>query len=345
MKFSDNSYANQERDYYCSVNYGPERRYEHYKFLSMGRRSYIAEATIELILPANILIGHYTSIANDVKFLINIDHDYLSVANYHLFRVDTASFPNPFLDEPTVKNTRRQIVIGSDVWIGRGATILGGVKIGNGAVIAAGSVVVKDVEPYAIVGGSPAKFIKYRFSKEVCDKLNQIKWWHWPEEKIIAQKESFCDPGAFAQMFAPQKISPDFQLQEILQPWREKSRFVFFFPLDLDDVWPIWQHVLDAFVKFSEEKNVLLLLGAAKQEDPRLRPVFERLTALKKNNFSKCKLLKIKTVFQPEILACVDAVILSKDLACLNYFDYFNLCKIKLICGIDLRPFENTSIL
>ena len=74
--------------------------------------------------------------------------------------------------------------IGNDVWIGYGAVIIGGVKVGDGAVVAAGAVVTKDVEPYSIVGGVPAKHIKYRFEKEVREKLLELKWWDLPD-KII----------------------------------------------------------------------------------------------------------------------------------------------------------------
>ena len=71
------------------------------------------------------------------------------------------------------------------MWIGLNVTILGGVTVGDGAVLAAGAIVTKDVPPYAIVGGNPAKIIKYRFSKEQIEKLLKIKWWNWPMYKIF----------------------------------------------------------------------------------------------------------------------------------------------------------------
>lgn len=83
------------------------------------------------------------------------------------------------------------IVIENDVWIGAQTTILTGVTIGNGAIIAANSVVTKDVPPYAIVGGTPAKVLKYRFSKEIINRLLEIKWWDWEIEKIKKNKHLF----------------------------------------------------------------------------------------------------------------------------------------------------------
>ena len=76
----------------------------------------------------------------------------------------------------------KEIVIGDCVWLGNRVTIVGNVNIGDGAIIAAGSVVVKNVPNYAIVGGNPAKIIRYRFPEEIIEKLNKIKWWYWAKK-------------------------------------------------------------------------------------------------------------------------------------------------------------------
>lgn len=83
------------------------------------------------------------------------------------------------------------IEIGNDVWIGMNATILPGVKIGNGVTISAGAVVTKDIPDYALVGGVPAKIIKMKHSEEIIQKLNQISWWDWSEEIIKNRKKDF----------------------------------------------------------------------------------------------------------------------------------------------------------
>lgn len=85
----------------------------------------------------------------------------------------------------------RKVVIGNDVWIGVNALIIGGVTIGDGAVVAAGAIVTKDVPPYAVVGGVPAKLIKYKFPNETIDKLLEIKWWDLPENIIKINVELF----------------------------------------------------------------------------------------------------------------------------------------------------------
>lgn len=87
----------------------------------------------------------------------------------------------------------KKIIIENDVWIGSRVMVMGGVKIGNGAVVAAGSIVTKDVPPYAVVAGVPAKIIKYRFSEKIITELLQIKWWNFSENKLRNNLDLFQD--------------------------------------------------------------------------------------------------------------------------------------------------------
>lgn len=96
---------------------------------------------------------------------------------------------------------RQQLIIGHDVWIGADVRIIKGVKIGNGAIVGTGSVVTKDVPPYAIVGGNPAKVIRYRFSPEIIAQLEQIKWWYWPLEKVVANRQYMENVEVFVEKF------------------------------------------------------------------------------------------------------------------------------------------------
>lgn len=129
-------------------------------------------------------IGKFCSIACGAKFLFNS-------ANHTLSSLSTYPFPLFFeewgLEKKDITNAwdnKGDIIIGNDVWIGYEAVILAGVTIGDGAIIGTRAVVTKDVPPYTIVGGVPAKPIKKRFSEETISALLEIQWWNWSEERI-----------------------------------------------------------------------------------------------------------------------------------------------------------------
>lgn len=131
-----------------------------------------------------LIIGKFCSIACGTKFLFNC-------ANHSLKSLSTYTFPL-FYEEweleksniTTAWDNKGDIVIGNDVWIGYEAVIMAGVHIGDGAIIAARAVVTKDVPPYTIVGGTPAKEIRKRFDAEVIQQLLLLKWWNWSTDKI-----------------------------------------------------------------------------------------------------------------------------------------------------------------
>lgn len=129
----------------------------------------------------HIFIGNYCSLSDDVKFMIGSNHQYDFVTTYSigdLFGYDKEVKSGDFKN--VVNNVELcYAFVGNDVWIGQDVTIMDGIQIGNGDIIATGSVVTKNVPPYAIVGGNPAKIIRYRFPEEIIEKLNKIKWWYW----------------------------------------------------------------------------------------------------------------------------------------------------------------------
>lgn len=148
----------------------------------MGHRSY-GEPIIRGDI-SDVHIGNYCSIAQNVIMDCGWHHRPDFVTTYPL---------NVFFDHLAAlkghPKSKGDIIIGSDVWIGEGATIMSGVKIESGAVIGAHSVVTKDVKPYHIVAGNPAKEIRQRFNDEQIRALLDIQWWNWPESKIIEAGE------------------------------------------------------------------------------------------------------------------------------------------------------------
>jgi virginiamycin A acetyltransferase len=136
-----------------------------------------------------LIIGRFCSIAAETRFIMN--------GGNHATTWFT-TFPFPIFGngweaaEPESWPNRGDTIVGNDVWIGYGATIMPGVNIGDGAIVATKAVVTKDVEPYAIVGGNPAAVIRYRFDELTRNALRDIAWWDWNIEKITRNVKAIC---------------------------------------------------------------------------------------------------------------------------------------------------------
>ncbi|MBR06063.1 MAG: chloramphenicol acetyltransferase [Rickettsiales bacterium] len=131
-----------------------------------------------------LIIGKFCMIASDVKFIMNGANHLTDAITTYPFAIFGNGWETAM--EGRSYPQKGDLIIGNDVWIGYNATIMAGVTIGDGAIIATNATVVKDVPPYSIVGGNPAQVIKYRFDEATREKLLQLKWWDWPIEKITA---------------------------------------------------------------------------------------------------------------------------------------------------------------
>ena len=131
-----------------------------------------------------LTIGKFCSIACGAKFIFNCANHTLNSLSTYTFPLFFEEWDLPKSEVSTAWDNKGDIIIGNDVWIGYDAVIMAGVHIGDGAIIGTRAVVTKDVEPYSIVGGVPAKEIRKRFAPDVVAKLLELKWWNWPSEKI-----------------------------------------------------------------------------------------------------------------------------------------------------------------
>ena len=142
----------------------------------IGKHTYGGIAVLNYNNYYKLTIGNYCSIATDVMFILDADH--------YTKHISSFPFKVKMLGEQFEGVSKGDIIVDDDVWIGYGATIMSGVHISQGAVIAAGAVVTKDVPPYAIVGGVPAKVIKYRFEPEMIEKLLKVDYSKLTKEMI-----------------------------------------------------------------------------------------------------------------------------------------------------------------
>ena len=137
-----------------------------------------------------LIMGKFCSIACGAKFLFtSANHTQKSLSTYP-FPIFFDEWDLDVEDITSAWDRKGDIIIGNDVWIGYEAVIMSGVTIGDGAIIGARSVVTKDIPPYTIVGGVPARQIRRRFSEETIAALLELKWWNWPREKIARKIEA-----------------------------------------------------------------------------------------------------------------------------------------------------------
>ncbi len=190
MKFADYSFLPIDRPY--NFNQNGKITYP----FSLGACSYSGEIEIDVARnhPSHLLVGRFCSFAGKIWFSVGNNHEYRNTVTTFPFGMDfvverilnAAKIP-PINYVPVDRGAlynHFQTIVGNDVWIGERATIRGGVKIGSGAIIGTNAMVAKDIPPYAIAVGNPARVVKYRFDAATIRKFMAVKWWNWSVEKI-----------------------------------------------------------------------------------------------------------------------------------------------------------------
>lgn len=225
-----------------------------FPFLSIDRDSYIVQAEVQSGInfrPKDgrhcLMIGKGCSLADNITFMIDLNHDYRAVSQG----------ANAFLEGivPVEKTPRKgTIIIQNDVWVGHGATIMAGVTLHNGSIVAAEAVVTKDVPSYAMVGGNPARVLGYRFVPEVVTALQNIAWWDWSEKVQLARRKDFALPAeVFAEKYLPQVED----IEAIPLPGNGLNSV--FFPVDVGEPFPLYPKVLAEYFQ-QNRPNVELLI-------------------------------------------------------------------------------------
>lgn len=182
----------------------PEKIRLRYPRYTVGTGTYGIPEVFEFGDDTILRIGSYSSIAAGVKVLLGGEHrtDWLT----------TYPFPAMMKGLEDIKDyapSKGDVVIGSDCWICADATILSGVTIGHGAIVAAGALVARDVPPFAVVGGNPCKFIRWRFEEAIRDQLLEAAWWDWPMEEVksVARMLSGSDLDGFLAYIRSRKVA------------------------------------------------------------------------------------------------------------------------------------------
>ena len=322
----------------------------------MGAGSYIVTAEYEnATRRSHILIGNYTSIAHEIHFNIGLNHDYKKITTFtfewpDVFKQFQALYPDvqPYQNPETVwQNNHYQIVIGNDVWIGAGATIMGGVKIGSGAVIGAHAVVAKNIPPYAIAVGNPARVIKYRFDEVTIKKLMAVKWWNWELEKVYKNYQLMNHVDEFLEKYySPEleKISEDDIPADVpLEQYKAEGMKIFAFIADFNEEISLWRRVIKGFYQ-STLKDAVLLFGISlpfkKEQIEELEKKIILANSSVKDKIVHVIPLQDSRIFPPYILKNSTHFIATREMRSLECIDWLWDTDVKIVSALDEGIFE-----
>jgi virginiamycin A acetyltransferase len=235
-----------------------------FSILCIDVDSYIVDAKIHTSLDYhltdgvhNLQIGKYSSLAEGIVFLMDVDKNYKQVCMGAL-----SAFKEQNRDVNNKMKRKGQIIIQNECWIGNGVTLMGGVTIHNGAIIAAASVVTKDVPPYAIVAGNPARIVKYRFDEQQILDLQRIAWWNWSQDKIRSNAESFqWDVSVFISRHIGEADRELSNVPLLNGHRRHGSPYTYLLIPDFYDPYPTYEKVMGEFATcFNENAEMLIYI-------------------------------------------------------------------------------------
>lgn len=294
---------------------------QHPALMTFGPGSYLMSGTIECgVFERHVLVGRYSSLAENLTFNIGQNHNYRNITTYpfeNLRHLENGDHQNH------AAGNRGQIIIGNDVWIGDNVCLMGGVRIGNGAVIGANAVVAKDIPPYAVAVGNPARVVKYRFDEETIRRLQKIKWWNWPLEKIEAHR-AFLEGGDMEGFLAvcesaytPPNADEDGEIAATLRTLRAEQYTIYYFIPDFSADEAVWRHTLESYItSYRVQDKAALILAVSQEEEAKapLAAIAARLAACGDDApFIFTHMPAQGREFSPAILAASDVLITTKE--------------------------------
>lgn len=304
--------------------------------------SYIVDSKLESSLNFhvtdgvhNLQIGKYSSLAEGIVFLMDVDKDYKQV-----YIGSLSVFKEQNHDVKNRMKRKGQIIIQNECWIGNGVTIMGGVTIHNGAIIAAASVVTKDVPPYAIVGGNPARVIKYRFDEQQIHDLQRIAWWNWSQDRIKNNAESFHrDVSEFISEHIGEADRELSNISQLNLHNHRGARSTYLLIPDFCEAYPVYEKVISEFATYFDEDAEMLIY--IKQDDRLEENGFKIRTILDTYSEHSCSFTVLTDPVRDErsLFKVADYYITTRAKENVQRMCFAELYDAKCISGVDIPVF------
>ena len=311
--------------------------------LTVGTGTYVigAEAFFDDKFP-HLLLGRFSSLADKITFLAGSNHP---LRNVSTFPFDTEPAIEILFGEgkpiPNKRTNHLQVIIGHDVWIGYDATILGGVHIANGAVVGTKSVVARDVPPYAIVAGNPARVVKYRFDEATIKKFLAVKWWNWSLDKIKANLPLMSDVEEFlSRHWSPElEQIPEDEIGRHVDELVAHGMKVYNFVADFQSPKPLVFRVVAGFCQSRFEDAVLVVWLDDNSSDAD----FDLLATLVKrfgSDAGKNILVVDGEKISPHALRHATHFITNREMSSLEALDWLWDTDVKIVSALDENIFD-----
>ena len=321
---------------------------------TLGAGSYIEECEVKLweenINSPHILAGRFNSWSDKIKILIGGNHSQRDVTTFpfDVQKIIDGVFGN---DNPQVKKlpynrpNRFQVIVGNDVWIGHRVMIMGGVKIGNGALIGANAVVAKNIPPYAIAVGNPARVIKYRFDDTTIKKLLAIKWWNWSLEKIADNLPLMKNIEKFlAVHWSPELENiPTDEIGWQVENFRAQGFKIYNFVADFQAKKPLWLRVIAGFCQsnFTDAKLIIWLVENSSESYFKL---LAEAAKLFDNGAIKNILVVENEKISPYALRSATHFITNREMVTLECLDWLWNTNVKIVSALDDGIFDGEPL-
>lgn len=323
---------------------------KHFPVCYIGKGTYTSEINIYSMLTGHkeddvhfVSIGRYSSIGDNFAILCNVNHDYRSV-----YQGVICEFADPNDAAPSFRKRIGQsdknliqkgtVIIGSDVWIGNDVTVISDVTIGDGSVIGAGSVVTKDVPPYSIVVGNPAKVIKYRFDKDIIEKLERIQWWNFSKDEMLdAQNDMQGDVEPFVNKYYNSAVYYNKTDEK-----KEHIRFLAF--MDIYSEYPTYVETAREFFKQFDDGSAELIMCYKKKDSMEESAASLIAGSIPSDSKVKFSVMGIDKEEEERVISEADYLFVHRDQEVISRISYAFKYGVKCISSVD-KPIFNSSVI